>query len=216
MQEYYHKFYSGELEKPDFSLRCPICGSSGCAPYHGYYTRAALCPINGFYAADFPVMRFKCKSTINKAIRKHVTFSLLPVQLVPYRRIALEFMFLAIWLRLSNGLSLFGAMDIIERELNNLADVGDFICVSGLISWENMIKNACNLLISGSFNMGYITQSKGTVNEDKGVLLQFVEFAIHYRIEKDCHNIRGPDVLSFEFFKSANIFLFGTASQHRK
>ncbi len=216
MQEYYNKFYSGELEKPDFSLQCPICGASDCACYHGYYTRAALCPITGFYAVDFPVMRFKCKSSVNKTGRNHVTFSLLPVQLVPYRRLALEFMLLAIWLRLSNGLSLFGAMDIIERELNNLADVVDFICVSGLISWENMIKNACSLLMSGSFNIRYITQFKGTVNEDKNILLQFVEFAIHYHIETECHNIRGPDVLSYEFFKSANIFLFGTASQHRK
>jgi hypothetical protein len=139
LQEYYEKF--GEWIIPDFSDECLLCGAADCASYHGHYTRRATCPETGFSVSDFPILRFLCQDKGDKQC-DHVTFSLLPIELVPFRQLTLKFMVLAVWIRLSRGTSFTIALDNIEEELNNLADIADFINVSTLMSWERLIKSA--------------------------------------------------------------------------
>jgi hypothetical protein len=212
LQEYYAKFNSGLLEKPDFSCVCPICGASGCSVYHGYYTRAALCPVSGFDVDDFPVMRFKCCS-LDKAINSHVTFSLLPVGLVPYRKVSLLFMVMAVWLRISHAVSLFKTMDIIESELNKLEDAGGFLSVSALCLWSNVIGAAYAHLLSRNTYIRYEPNQKSVSYIEE--LNHFVEYIVNYKRASDHHQIRGPDALALEFFNLEHIFLFGVASQDR-
>ncbi len=48
-------------------------------------------------------------------------------------------MILALWLRLSNKLSLFNAMDAIEEELVNFEhDIADFVSIAAQLEWEKL------------------------------------------------------------------------------
>ncbi len=209
LQNYYNKFYSFKLEFPNFSDKCLICGSCDCAGYHGYYTRTVICLIAGFYVKDFPVMRYMCK-------KKNITFSLLPLEFVPFRQLTLRFMIFALYLRLKNNLSLFNAMDTIEKKLNNLKDIAECICISNQISWEIMIKKAFKLFVSSDLFKRYKLKSDKKRIDNKTNLIQFVEVAKMSHIENGGNTIRGPDALAFEYYLSTNDFLFGTPSQHRK
>lgn len=205
----------GKIRIPDYSDQCPICRKANCACYHGFYTRAVTCPITGFSVNDFPVIRFKCNDSDKLQKDDHVTFSLLPIELVPFRQLSLCFMILSLWLRLNNNASLIKAMDIIET-FNNLADIGDFICVSNQIAWEKNIKIAFKLFLSSGIYIRYKSQFSEKKVDSNKELLQFIEFAMMHHLEVDGNCIRGPNALAFEYYKSTNTFLFGTASQHRK
>jgi hypothetical protein len=215
LQGYYNNFYSGKIKIPDYSDQCPVCGKANCACYHGYYIRAAICPIIGFSVDDFPVIRFKCNDSDKPQKDDHVTFSLLPIELVPFRQLSLCFMILSLWLRLNNNASLIKAMDIIEK-FNNLADIGDFICVSNQIAWEKIVGIAFKLFLSSDIYKTYKIQFSEKTYDNNKELLQFIEFAMTHHLETDGNSIRGPDALAFEYFNSTNTFLFGIASQHRK
>jgi hypothetical protein len=220
LQEYYLLFRSGNWELPDFSDKCLICGAADCARYHSYYERRAICPLTGFAVADLQVGRFLCRC---KGIRKkcvHVTFSLLPLVLVPYRQLTLKFMILALWLRLRDKLSLFSAMDAIEKELVNFEeDIGDFVSIAAQLQWEKLIRAGFyRFLVRGMFN----EQQIASINQaaEKG-LLSFIKMALEYQCRQSDPPIRGPDGLAWDFYQlnggagELAPFLFGTASQHR-
>ena len=115
LQEYYENF--GEWTIPDFSDKCLICGAADCAGYHGHYTRTVICPLTVFSVPDFPVMRFLYQGKGDKRKCDHVTFSLLPIELVPFRQLILKFMVPAVWIKLSRHLSFTRSPDAIEEEL---------------------------------------------------------------------------------------------------
>ena len=220
LQDYYRIFRSGEWRIPDFSEKCLICGVGDCAKYHGIYERRAICPQSGFEAADLPVVRFLCHAKGQRKNCDHVTFSLLPLVLVPYRYLTLKFMMLALWLRLRDKLSLFAAMDVIEEELVNLeADVGDFVSIAAQLQWEKLIRAGFyRFFVRGMFNEEQIA----SINQaaEKG-LLSFIKMALGYKSWSTDVPIRGPDGLAWDFYQlnggAAKLapFLFGTASQHR-
>jgi hypothetical protein len=149
-----------------------------------------------------------------------VTFSLLPLVLVPYRQLTLKFMILALWLRLSNEFSLFEAMEAIEEELVNFeADVGDFVSIAAQLQWQKMITAAfCLFVVSPMSNQERF--SKIEKAPEKG-LIAFLKMAIEYSCQQADAPIRGPDGLGWDFYQSNGgadklaLFLFGTASQHR-
>ncbi len=220
LQEYYLLFRSGNWELPDFSDKCLICGAADCARYHSYYERRAICPLTGFAVADLQVGRFLCRC---KGIRKkcvHVTFSLLPLVLVPYRQLTLKFMILALWLRLSEKLSLFSAMDAIEKELVNFEeDIADFLSIAAQLEWEKMIKAAFSRFVMSRM----CHQERFSIVEtavEKG-LISFLKIALEYQSQQSDPPIRGPDALAWDFYQlnggagELAPFLFGTASQHR-
>jgi len=218
LQEYYRIFQSGGWRIPDFSEKCLICGVGDCAKYHGVYERRAICPQSGFEVADLPVVRFLCHA--KGAIKNcdHVTFSLLPLVLVPYRQLTLKFMVLALWLRLRDKISLFAAMDAIEKELVNFkADVGDFVSIAAQLQWEKLIRAGFyRFLVSDMITEEQI----GLINKapEKGLMV-FLKMMFAYQSQRSDVPIRGPDGLAWDFYKlSGNklaAFLFGTASQHR-
>jgi hypothetical protein len=220
LQQYYSLFKSGKWKIPDFSDKCLICGDADCAKYHGNYERRAICPQTGFDVADLPVGRFLCNA---KGMRKncdHVTFSLLPLVLVPYRQLTLKFMMLALWLRLQDKLSLFAAMDAIEEELVNFeADVGDFVSIAAQLQWEKLIRAGfCRFVVSNMSNQEQFSIMKKA--SEKGLFL-FLKMALGYQSQRSDAPIRGPDGLAWDFYHSNGgagklaPFLFGTASQHR-
>jgi hypothetical protein len=218
LQEYYKNFDKWPI--PDFSDKCLICGGANCACYLGCYIRTAICPITGFFVHDLPVLRFLCNRKGNTLICDHVTFSLLPLMLVPYRRLSLKFMVLAVWIRVSRHLSLTGALGSIEDELNYLEDIADFINISTMMSWERMILTAVTLLLSGHIDT--LSHSQYKQLQDRKGLIHFLEIIIHHRSMLSNHPIRGPDAFAWDFYQQSGEinqcapFLFGLASQHRR
>lgn len=216
LQDYYKKFDKWPV--PDFSDKCLICGGVDCACYHGFYSRTAICPRTGFSVPDLPVMRFLCHGVGNTRISDHVTFSLLPLELVPFLQLSLKFMVLATWLRLSRCLSLTDALDAIENELNNLDDIADFINISTMRSWERMIMSAVTLFIST--DIGMVPKSKYEQLDSYGLTL-FLKIIIHHK-STISDPIRGPDAFAWDFYQQCDgtdqcaPFLFGQASQHRR
>lgn len=220
LQEYYLLFRSGNWELPDFSDKCLLCGAAGCAKYHGYYERSAICPQSGFHVRDLPVGRFLCRDIGIRKKCDHVTFSLLPLVLVPYRQLTLKFMILALWLRLSGKLSLFTAMDAIEKELVNFEeDIAEFLSIAAQLEWERLIKAAFS-----RFVMSKLWHQEGfsiVENVCERGLLSFLKMALEYRSRQSDPPIRGPDGLAWDFYQlngggeQLAPFLFGTASQHR-
>ena len=218
LQNYYNNFDKWPI--PDFSDKCPICGSAGCATYHGYYIRIVICPLTGFSVTDFPILRFLCH---NKGVRKcdHVTFSLLPVELVPFRQLTLKFMVLAVWIRIGKELSLINALSAIEEELNDLDDIADFINISTLMSWERLIQAAFALyLSSGCKELCKIDQYE-RISSYNTKLLLFIVTLKEYTSLNTGNPIRGPAAFAQKFYKQLGgteqlaLFLFGKASQHR-
>ena len=218
LQDYYKSF--GKWPIPKFSYKCPICGSADCATCHGYYTRIVICPLTGFSVLDFPILRFLCH---NKGVRKcdHVTFSLLPIELVPFRQLTLEFMILAVYIRLNKQFSLTNALGVIEEKLNKLDDVADFINISTLMSWERLILAAFALyLSSGCKELCKIDQYKHILSYDTNLLLFLVTIKKYTSLNTN-NPIRGPAAFAQEFYKQLGgtdklaLFLFGRASQHR-
>ena len=220
LQEYYRLFKSGEWKIRDFSDKCLICGVADCATYHGNYERRAICPQTGFDVPDLPVGRFLCNAKGMRKNCEHMTFSLLPLVLVPYRELTLKFMVLALWLRLRDKLSLFAAMDAIEQELVNFeADVGDFVSIAAQLQWEKLIRAGFyRFLVSDLITEDQIALiSKAP---EKGLIV-FLNVALGYQSQRNDASIRGPDGLAWDFYKlngggnKLAAFLFGTASQHR-
>ena len=217
LQDYYYNFYKWPV--PNFSDKCLICGGVDCARYHGHYTRTAICPITVFSASDLPVMRFLCYGVGNTRTCDHVTFSLLPLELVPFLQLSLKFMVLATWIRLSRSLSLTDALDTIENELNNLGDIANFINISTIRSWERMIMSAVMLFIST--DIGMVSKSQYEQLENEGLTL-FLEIIIQYKSDISDHPIRGPNAFAWDFYQQFGgtdqcaPFLFGQASQHRR
>lgn len=220
LQIYSLRFRSSNWELPNFSDRCLICGAAACAIYHSYYERRAICPQSGFNVANLPVARFLCRGRGIKRKCNHVTFSLLPLVLVPYRQLSLKFMILAVWLRLSERLSLFAAMDAIEKELVNFeADIADFVSIAAQLQWEKLIKAALSRFVMSKL----CRQERFSIvaDECENGLFSFLKMALQYQSQQSDPAIRGPDALAWDFYhfnggaKEVAPFLFGTASQHR-
>jgi len=224
LREYYYLFLAGKWEIPDFSERCLICNAKGCAKYHGFYTRRANCPLTAFFTPDLPIIRLLCYGKGTNKICDHRTFSLLPLVLVPYRQLTLKFMILALWLRLSNKLSLVKSLTAIEIEfpnLNNFEDIANFINISAQLEWEKIAIAALNLYITSPLSLADGTKNGVIFQNSEDSLLSFLKMAIEYESIHIHPPIRGPDALAWDFYQSnggackLSPFLFGIASQHR-
>ncbi len=222
LKEYYESYWRGEWEVPDISEKCHICNGSACARYLGIYIRTVICPITGFEVSDFPILRFYCFTKGKNAQSGHVTFSLLPLVLVPYRQLTLKFMILAVYLRLSRQLSLYSAIDAISFELINLEDIGDYLSISAQLSWEQMVKRGFYLFTTNHVDMpGHYSLRIEEISTNREDLLRFLDACIKYQESINNEPIRGPDGFTWDFYCLLNQqmilppFLFGTASQHK-
>jgi hypothetical protein len=164
-------------------------------------------------------MRFLCQGKGDKRKCDHVTFSLLPIELVPFRQLTLNFMVLAVWIKLSRRLSLTGSLGAIEKELNNLGDIAEFINTSTLMSWERLTRAAFELFLSTDIKVCK-PQYEKIIADETGLLL-FLELLREYKSGNPNNPIRGPDVFAWDFYQQSGgadqlaLFLFGRASQHR-
>jgi len=217
LQKYYEDFNTWPI--PDFSEKCPICGGIDCATFLGYYIRIAICPLTGFWAPDLPILRYRCHDKGDARVCDHITFSLLPFELVPFRQLSLNFMVRATWLKLNKHLSYTRAMDVIEDELNHLGDVANFINISTMMSWQQMILIAFELLTSANINM--VPKFQYELLQNTAGLKLFLDLLVNHQSQINDYPIRGPTAFAWDYYQQScgsnenAVFLFGRASQHR-
>jgi len=158
---------------------------------------------------------------MGKATTEYATillFPCCPLELVPFRQLSLKFMIMAIWIKVNRKLSLTSALDAIEQELNHLGDVADFINISTMASWQQMILTAFTLFLSRDINMVSGKQMTSLQDGDIGL---FLNILIHHKTRNVQYPIRGPDGFAWDFYQQSGgsdqcaPFLFGLASQHR-
>jgi hypothetical protein len=82
-------------------------------------------------------------------------------------------MVLAVWIRLSRKMSLTKTLDCIEEELNNFSDIVNFINISTLMSWEQLVRSAFELFLSLNSNNSFNFQHK-EISVDVKDLLGFI------------------------------------------
>ncbi len=118
-------------------------------------------------------------------------------------------------------MSLTRSLDAIEEELNNLGDIAEFINISTLMSWEQLIQAAFELfLLNNSINILYNIQYEKITADETGLLL-FLQVVREYKPKNTNNSIRGPDAFALDFYRQLGgadqlaLFLFGKASQHR-
>ena len=218
LSEYYNKvkgekaniFHILDLHSVETSInnRCPICEESDCAQFFTYYPRHVV-EENGKTYTDFPIARFLCKKTKR-------TFSLLPYQLIPYRKYSIDFIFLAL------------TKKYLEEEsntevLNKLSglDENDFLKIdtSQLADFRELAEESVSKLLATN----YYLEFKDIISEANANkhLMRFIEFAKDFESTKTEVQIRGPCALSFDFYLAGGSslqgaqFLFGTPSQFR-
>jgi len=217
LQKYYKDFDTRPI--PDFSDKCPICGGIDCATFLGYYIRIAICPLTGFWAPDLSILRYRCRDKGDVKVCDHITFSLLPHMLVPFRQLSLDFMVKAIWFKVNRKLSCTKALDVIEAELNSLGEIANFINISTMISWQQMILTALGLFISTDINI--VSKFQYDQLKNTASLELFIALLINHQSQIRNHPIRGPDALTWDYYQQSGgskqnaVFLFGRASQHR-
>jgi len=127
----------------------------------------------------------------------------------------------AVWIKVSRRLSFTRAMDDIEMELNHLGDVADFINISSLMFWQQMILVALELFLSSVAGAKIVPQSQHEQLQNTTDLKLFLVILLNHKSYTTSPPIRGPDAFAWDFYQQSGgfdqkaHFLFGRASQHR-
>lgn len=199
--------------------RCPICKGIGCAIYHGYYTRRVIDPPSGFSEDMFPVIRFRCRRYGKAQVFDHKTFSLLPLQLVPYRRLSLLFMLLAVYQWLGSRVSTLRTSSAIESCYWQHIDQVGYVYASALKLWRELLNEGVDRLFRvGASRMGLAELEKIVESERLNMSLELI---CGEKAGRTVARARSPDELVWRYHlmmggdKGGGYFLFGRPSQER-
>ena len=195
LKTYINQIENGTFEFPTYSHFCPICHGDSCCIRHGYYFRQVI-DENGTFYKSFPVARYLCQRKW-KAKLKDRTFSLLPWQLIPYRKFTITFLL---------AVAEFQTGHSIKERLDTFYPV--ITIPSQLEDLDEIVHTALEKL-----------KISGLINPDTS-LKYFTSFSFDYVSETD-ENIRGPTGLSWDYYNKHggyyrnSQFLYGRASQFR-
>ena len=216
---YYNEFIRSQWVELDYTDKsCEICGARGCASYHGFYTRAVIEPSTGFAVSDFPVMRFLCHGVGEERKSNDRTFSLLPVELVPFRKLSLLYMVLSVLIRIKRKLSLLESLDVIAAELCTRTQDILFVHEPALTDHEMIMRLASRRLWKSADLFSETADFPGDSGEQ--LLLRFLEYCTNYSSNR-AESIRGPPGLAWDYYilnKESGrfgVFLFGVPFQGR-
>ena len=183
----------------EINNRCPICGSSDCARFHKYYKRKVI-DIDGSHYADFPIARFLCRN-------RRLTFSLLPDQLVPYRKYSLELIILILQLCYEEDRN---------KALDQIGKVGIYsVTYYYILIFIKILKEGLEkAIVTGYYSE--LNKIVGYQDSEEGRLISFIRFLRAFEFSERRCIIKGPCALSYDFYlRSDGRFLFGTPSQFR-
>ena len=180
-----------------------------CAKRLGTYPRKAI-DIKGTYIKALLIGRFECSLTGK-------TFSLLPHQLVPYRKHALPFVIMTLRLKYVEK---HRQNSILER-MENLNDEGVLSLHPGnILRFEKLIEGAVDKIIR-FYDHADLPKDVFYQCDKRERIRAFIEFAEGFICHKTNPPIRGPCGLGYDFyltlggFSQNAPFLFGTPSQFR-
>ena len=149
----------------------------------------------------------------------HKTFSLLHYHLVPYSKYSLPFVVKVLKLRHIDGTT----VESIQTYLGDIAATEDGykeLSASGIFAFEHLFLGAITkITISGYYPQ--LQQQLGISGEKNTIIKTFLEFCQNFTSQKYSHPIRGPGVLSYDFYITGGFylknayFLFGAPSQFR-
>lgn len=216
LSEYYSQVKNGEgrsicdVLPPafDVTVRCPICGTAGCARFLEYYYRQVIDEYGTYYKA-FPIARFECYRLGYAAPGAHRTFSLIPYQLIPYVKYSLPFILKCLKSVSGEGFSVNRLLDYLAECKQGHVDLGR----SSFYHFRTFVLQCIDKMLAGgvcrevekSFQLPVVQR-----------LRAFIEFAEDFTCHKTDQPIRGPCALGYDFYlTSGGYFLFGTPSQHR-
>ena len=201
--EYQAAFFSGRIDFFAYiGLVCPICGNRDCYQEIDPYFRYAIDLFPEFKKEQIPVARFLCQEY-------GCTFSLLPIQLIPYFQytvgavIGTLFLGVSCWQMGQAGF--YGAEASVDSESNITAWL--------VISWLMMVVTGLRIGYSELirvYNLSCIQPSRA------GVLWQeFTDYFVVLDIAPDKKWRPRLHALLYQYSCKTRSFLFGTPSQHR-
>jgi hypothetical protein len=200
----------------DVYNHCPICGGVDCAQFIGYYPRKVV-DKNGKSYDDFPIARFLCHRKGTNIEIDHKTFSLLPYQLIPYRKYSIPFIEESLSSRYIEGRSICNVLD-------DIAQLGkeDILSTSSsqLLGFDKLVAEAIDKILAS----GYYPEFEQIIFNQSSVeatTRHFIEFAQAFECVKVDSGIKGACGLGYDFYLSGGgyyknaQYLFGKPSQFR-
>lgn len=210
--EQYAKVKRGAFEIPSFKDRCPLCGRKDCASFLGYYTRHAVDSATGIHFIDFPIHRYECTDPLGfRGETAHRTFSLLPVQLIPYERFDITLIVTIAEHRLQG------------ESYDTICDLmANMLVKEPLLITPRKIRDAVALVDRAFSRMGsvpdFLDMIQQCVHGDlRETILKFIELG-NQQVSVVFPRLSGMVSLAFEYFRACLpriCFLFGIPSQMR-
>lgn len=202
--EYRRSFLAEEIDFLSFvGPTCPICGSDHCYRSITPYWRNAIELLPSFKKERIPIARFLCR-------RQQSTFSLLPVQLIPYRQYTVHSVVAALLLGL--GCWHKGQRGFHGASIGVHPDslVTPWLVVCWLATIVRGFRGAHALL-------GRIVDLSKVRSAARSALAWPELGSYFLAFEYDCQTTWWPRLqeLLNRYSRSTGQFLFGIASQHR-
>jgi len=198
----------------DLNKRCPLCGGEGCVQFIGYYHRCVVTKDGDSYD-DFPIARYLCRRKGKRRVVNHRTFSLLPRQLVPYKKYSVEFMMKQVKARYVEGKSC-------KIILDDLFSQGQEVSIdkSQILGFDKIIEEAIDKILARGW---YSELKEGLLRAEskKERMKVFVEFSEGFECTKVNPWTKGASALGYDFYLNEGgyyqngWFLFGKPSQFR-
>ena len=201
--EYEKLFLSGQIDFVSFlGVRCPICDGEDCYRPMAPYWRYAIELFQEFKKKRIPIARFLCR-------RLRKTFSLLPIQLIPYVQYTVSavigtlFLGMGCWQRGQKGFH-GAAMKVDEVDPESL--VTPWLIACWLVAVVRGLRRS-HAALRRFYNLDGIHTS-GAWEEAAGY---FGAFGLRPKIERFSLLMDLVD----RYSRATGQFLFGTSSQYR-
>jgi len=202
--EYKESFLCGQIDF--FSVigaGCPICGKTDCYRQITPYFRNAIELFPDFDKHRIPISRFLCRN-------KHSSFSLLPIQLIPYFQYTvgavIGTLLLAFQYRQRGQRGFYGASATVDAD----SLVTPWLVVCWLLTVARGLRRA-HAVLGRFYNLSDVRTVTDQMASCKQVCGYFLAMGLKPKI---CWM---PPVMTVcrRYSRATNRFLFGTASQHR-
>lgn len=181
---------------------CPICGDCDCYQEIDPYWRYAIDLFPEFRKEEVPIARFLCR-------KKKSTFSLLPIQLIPYfqytANAVIGTLFCCISYRLMGQVGFYGAEASVDPE----SQVTAWLVFCWLTVVVRGFRRGHPELIF-LYDLTRIQTSEQTVPWQ-----EFFDYVEVFHINPDSTWRPGLHLLLYRYSQRTQLFLFGTPSQHR-
>jgi hypothetical protein len=194
----------GQIDFISFlGLHCPICGGEGCYRAITPYWRYAIDLFPEFKKKRIPIARFLCR-------RHRVTFSLLPIQLIPYAQYTvgavLGTLFLGIgyWQRGQKGF--YGASGAIDPE--SLVTPWLIAC------WLEKVLGGLRRSHPGLRRLYHL--DRVSTLEKSESWQEVAAYVAAFGLEPKTNPFRPLMDVIDRYSRSTGQFLFGTPSQYRR